>query len=215
MLSRWQTAPLVGCLRYHHCSGFLSESHLGWLMTSQHWLVSPGLRVQNPSVDKVFTLIRQLPAITHKFNINQCLKEQSTKSSRKKDVHGTLNAGFRRMRHTGTLESAASSRVPSVWMTGCWILTSIPWSSRLDLHNTKTHLILVHSSWKTSDLMFVCSSDFHWPGAICICIRDKGGCGDKWAVQVLTNVDLLSGGSTVSVPLSRRYVNRLPLTLNG
>ncbi|TNN44109.1 hypothetical protein EYF80_045696 [Liparis tanakae] len=39
----------------------------------------------------------------------------------------------------------ASSKVPSLWMTGCWILTSMPWSSRLDLHMTQS-VVRKHSS---------------------------------------------------------------------
>lgn len=35
--------------------------------------------------------------------------------------------------YSSTFESAARSKVPSLWMTGCWILTSIPWSRRFDL----------------------------------------------------------------------------------
>lgn len=52
VLSRWQTAPHVGCPRYRHCLDSLWVSHSGWPVMSPHWLVSPSPPAQTPSVDK-------------------------------------------------------------------------------------------------------------------------------------------------------------------
>lgn len=46
-------------------------------------------------------------------------------------------------------------------------------------------------------------------------VRYKSGCGSQRATQVLADVDLLSGGSTVDGFLSGGHFNRLSLTLHS
>lgn len=55
----------------------------------------------------------------------------------------------------------------------------------------------------------------HSPGALCVCIGDECWRGDEWAVEVLTDVDLLGGGSTVGMLLSGHQIDGLPLTLHS
>lgn len=54
----------------------------------------------------------------------------------------------------------------------------------------------------------------HQPGAISLSLRDKGWRGDKGAVEVLADVDLLGGGSAVEVLLSGHDVNGFSFTLD-
>lgn len=118
-----------------------------------------------------------------------------------------------------TFESVARSKVPSLCITGCWILTSIPCSRRLDLHRTPTtycYNSINRKIWvvQRAQVWPVCP-DWHWPGAICFWIRDKGWCGDEWTVQVLANVDLLGWGSTVDVFLSGHNFDGFSFTLDS
>lgn len=46
-------------------------------------------------------------------------------------------------------------------------------------------------------------------------VRYKSGCGSQRATQVLADIDLLSGGSTVDRFLSGGHFHRLPLTLHS
>lgn len=56
-----------------------------------------------------------------------------------------------------TFESEASSRVPSLWMSGCWMFTSMPCSNRLDLQETQNIVrIQFTSQYKVSDRITEC-----------------------------------------------------------
>lgn len=113
-----------------------------------------------------------------------------------------------------TLESVVSSNVPSLWMSGCWMFTSIPWSRRLDLQTTQGSVkTCIHMTDRTETEQ--CTERSHWPGTVRLCVRDEGRRGDERTVQVLANVDLLGRGSTVGMFLSGHYVDGLSFTLDS
>lgn len=157
MLSRWQTALHVGCLRYHHCLGFLLVSHLGWPVMSQRWLASPSLPAHSPSTDKRHNA-DYIPSYRqhnqHPLYIQYSLAQILCSNLFTRLTKGrcfvycyTVSLMIR-----CTFESVASTKVPSLWITGCWMLTSIPWSSKLDLHAVqRTIKTTLQNRWKLKE----------------------------------------------------------------
>ena len=109
---------------------------------------------------------------------------------------------------TSTLVPVASRKVPSAWMSGCWMFTRIPGSNRLELHtkhSTRTEFICLLCVPVCSQMVH------HLPGALSV--GDEGWCGYERATQVLSYVYLVCGGGTVGWLLAGQ-VDRLPFTLH-